>query len=141
MDIMEDLKSLAIGIVGAFIVLAITKIYRAYHRKTIRDDIEFVEYEKQHLESMKKSSVEMNRSSFRAIFSLFLLVALANLIPAFFSAISSSLDEVASLFAIAIWSLIIGLCYKFQQRYDNLKNYKEASKKLETKLIKLAGFV
>ena len=135
---MEDLKSLVIGVLGGLLVLVIAKAYRAYQRKNIRDDIEFIEFEKGHLEAMKKSSVEMNRSSFRAIFLLFLLVGLANLIPKFLLVVNSSLlGGIADFFSALIWALIVGLCYKFQKRYDNLKNFKSACEKMDLKLEKL----
>ncbi len=81
---MNDLRSLLIGIVGSFIVLGINRIYRAHKIKNIRMDIENLEFEKNRLEVMSKSSVKMNMLSFKAIFALMALIGLANLVPTFF---------------------------------------------------------
>jgi Na+/H+ antiporter NhaD/arsenite permease-like protein len=132
---MEDLKTLLLGIAGGLLVLAISKAYRAYRRKSIQDDISFTEYEKKHLEEMKRSSVEMNRSSFRALFALCLLIGLANLIPMFLKFVNAEkLSEISSLISLVIWSVFVGLSIKFWRRYDNLKNYKEATRKMDEKL-------
>ena len=136
---MDDLKSLLLGVIGGLIVLGIVKIYRAYKRSSLKTDIEFIEFEKKHLEAMKKSSVEMNRSSFRAIFLVFILIGLANLIPAFIEFVQ--IDDLSTRFPklinAFIWATAIGICFKFHSRYDNLKNYNAALEKFDRKLEKL----
>jgi len=135
---MEDLKSLLIGIVGGLIVIAISKAYKSYKKKTIQEDINILEFEKKHLEEMKRSSVEMNRSSFRAVFALFFFIGLANLVPTFFALINIEPLTKSSLFVVlAIWAMFIALSLKFWNRYNNLKNYNQAMKQMEQKLEKL----
>lgn len=132
---MEDFKALLLGIIGGIIVLGLARAYRGYRRKSIQDDIKFLEFEKQHLEEMKRSSVEMNRSSFRAIFALFLFIGLANLLPKFLIFVDSeAFNLISSIMTLVIWSLFVGLCIKFWRRYDNLKNYKDATHKMNKKL-------
>lgn len=135
---MEDLKSLMIGIIGGLIVIGMSKLYKAYRKKSILEDIEFLEYEKRHLEEMKRSSVEMNRSSFRSVFALFLLIGIANLAQIVFSLIN--VEVLAGLFdflTLAIWATFVGLCIKLWRRYDNLKNYNEAIAIMNERLVKL----
>jgi hypothetical protein len=132
---MEDLKSLLIGIVGGLIVLALSKLYRGYRRRSIQDDIRFLEFERQHLEEMKRSSIEMNRSSFRAIFIIFLLIGLANLLPKFLSVVNAeALSGFSTLLTLVIWSVFVGLCFKYWRRYENLKNFRDATRKMNEKL-------
>ncbi len=132
---MDDIKTLAIGVLGGLIVIGLSKILRAYQKKTLRDDIEFVEYEKNHLAEMKRSSVEMNRSSFRALFAVFIFIALANLIPSLFRIIGiDAISKAGEMVALILWVMVLVLAIKFWQRYDNLKNFKEATAKLEEKL-------
>jgi len=135
---MSDIKSLIIGIIGGLIVLGISNAYKHYKKKTIREDIQFLEFEKQHLGEMKKSSVEMNRSSFRAIFFLFLLMGVANLIPELILQVSNNaLNGLSSFISMIVWGLFTALAIKFWRRYGNLKNFKEANKRMEEKLDKL----
>lgn len=132
---MEDVKALLIGISGGLVVLALSKVYRGFRKRSIQDDIRFLEFERQHLEEMKRSSVELNRSSFRAIFALFLFIGLSNLSTIFFAVIDPvALSGVSSLFNLLIWAMFVGLCIKFWRRYDNLKNYKEATRKMNERL-------
>ncbi|MQX53468.1 hypothetical protein [Alcanivorax sediminis] len=137
---MEDIKTLFIGVLGGLMVLGIAKAYKSYRNKSVQEDIKFLEFEKKHLGEMKKSSVEMNRSSFRAIFALFLFIGLANLTPRFFDLINvEALSGLSSLVTMIIWAMFIGLCIKFWRRYENLKNFKEAMDKLDDKIEKLRG--
>ena len=132
---MEDLKALLIGVLGGLIVIGLSRLYRVYRKKNLREDIEFVEYEKNHLTEMKRSSVEMNRSSFRGLFAVLMLFALANLLPAFFNVIGigviTKIGEVINLF---IWGAVFILALRFWRRYENLKNFKEATTKMGEKL-------
>jgi magnesium-transporting ATPase (P-type) len=135
---MEELKNLAIGITGGLVVLVISKLYRTYRKKSIREDIELLEYEKNHLSEMKRSSVEMNRTSFRAIFSVLMFIGFANLIPYInFFAGSVISPKISGLWGIVLWIIVIALSISFWQRYDNLKNFKKATAKMNDKLEKL----
>lgn len=135
---MEALSALFWSVIGGFIVLAINKIYRAYKKKTMKDDLDSIEFEITHLEAMKKSSVEMNRSSFRGLFFMFFLIALANVVPSAFSFFGdATLNYIASILQFGLWFLVAAVAYKFWQRYDNLKNFKEACVRLEAKKEKL----
>ena len=122
-------------IIGGIIVLLITTAFKKFRTKTINDDIEFLEFEKKHLAEMKRSSVEMNRSSFRDLFALLFLIGLANLIfVIYFIADTDALKTTAAFLSIIIWSVFIGLSLKVWRRYENLKNYKEAVKKLQERI-------
>jgi hypothetical protein len=46
----------------------------------MKDDLEFLRLERQHLEAMKRSGVEMNRSGYRSLFFSLFLFALAEAI-------------------------------------------------------------
>jgi len=132
---MEDLKALVVGVFGGLIVIGLSKLLRAYRKRSLRDDIEFAEYEKNHLAEMKKSSVEMNRSSFRALFAVLMLMALANLLPRALDLIGlGAMSKMGDLMALFLWAMVVGLAAKFWRRYDKLKNYKEATAKLDEKL-------
>lgn len=132
---MEDLKSLVIGVFGGLIVIGLSKLFRAYRKRTLRDDIEFAEYERNHLAEMKRSSVEMNRSSFRALFGVLMFIALANLLPRAINLIGlGAMSKMGDLMALFLWAMVLGLAVKFWRRCDKLKNYKEATAKLDEKL-------
>lgn len=80
-----DLKSLAIGILCALIVMTVVAGFNRTRIKSLRDEISFIDFEIEQLGAIRKSSVEMNRSSFKGIFALFFLFGLANLIPLAFN--------------------------------------------------------
>lgn len=135
--IMEDLKALFIGIAGAFIVLGIQKLYRKYQIKSILQDIEIIEIEKQHLEAMKASSVEMNRSAFKSLFIVLSLISLAELIPTFVVVVSTAGISVTHGVSLMVWSAVLGLSLKFTKRYHNLGNYEKSIERMEDRLKKL----
>jgi hypothetical protein len=135
---MDDLRSLFIGVLGGLIVWLIIWTIKRYLKKSLLNDIELLEFEKEHLQAMKRSSVEMNRSSFRAVFALFLIFGIASITPHIFSFISpNALSSLSSFFSVVFWGMFIGVSAKLWQRYDNLKNYKEAVIKIDVKLAKL----
>jgi len=135
---MENVNSLAIGVAGGLIVLGVQKVWRIYHRKSIKDDIELLGLERKHLEEMKRSSVEMNRSAFRSIFLLFAVVCLANIFPLFITAVNQETSfGISIMLTLVFWAAALGLSLKFFKRYDNLKNFSEAIKKIDVKLERL----
>ncbi|CCN33712.1 membrane hypothetical protein [Vibrio nigripulchritudo SO65] len=135
-----DLKSLLMGILGTVIVMVATAAYKKTRAKALRDDIDLIDFEIEHLGKIRKSSVEMSRSSFKGIFAMFFLFGLVNLIPIAFELIGFGnylrISQVASLI---LWFTFVLLAYRLWKRYDNLKNYQEAIAQLESKrLIKEA---
>jgi len=134
---MEDLKALLIGIAGAFIVLGIQKLYRKYQIKSILQDIEIIEIEKQHLEAMRSSGVEMNRSAFKSLFIVLSLISFAELIPTFISIVSTTGVSVTHGISLMVWSAVLGLSLKFTKRYHNLGNYDKSIERMEVRLGKL----
>ncbi len=40
---MEDLRTLVIGVIGGLLVIGISKLYKAFRKKSLREDIEFIE--------------------------------------------------------------------------------------------------
>jgi len=134
----EDLKSLAIGILGGLMVLGIAKAYVSYRNRSICSEIRNIELERDHLEAMKKSSVEMNRSSFKALFFLLMLIGIANILPTLTSRIEGELAKDLTYFIkLVVWGVFTALCYTCWKRYTNLKNYKSALEEFEKKLEKL----
>ena len=134
---MEDLRALLIGIAGALIVLGIQKLYRKYQIKSILQDIEIIEIEKQHLEAMRASSVEMNRSAFKSLFIVLSLISLAELISTLMSIVSTTGFSVIHGKSIMVWSAVLGLSLKFTKRYHNLGNYEKSIERMEERLKKL----
>ncbi|WEJ63473.1 hypothetical protein [Thiomicrorhabdus lithotrophica] len=38
------------------------------------------------------------------------------------------------MISVALWAMVLALTVKFYRRYDNLKNFKEATEEIEEKL-------
>ncbi|MGY6405585.1 hypothetical protein, partial [Vibrio parahaemolyticus] len=81
---MDDLKSLLIGIIGTLIVMLGVHFFKSQRRKSLKEDVELIELELQVLEKMKRSSVEMNRASFRGLYALLFLFGSTNLVTSTF---------------------------------------------------------
>ncbi|EHU4934756.1 hypothetical protein KY890_004177 [Vibrio vulnificus] len=129
-----DLKSLLIGILGTVIVMFVVAVYKKSRAKSLKDDIDLIDFEIEHLGKIRKSSVEMSRSSFKGIFAMFFLFGLANLIPlAFDLAGLGNLFRIPQIASLILWSAFVGVAYRWWKRYDNLKNYQEAIAQLESK--------
>ncbi|EGR2554648.1 hypothetical protein DX887_02545 [Vibrio alginolyticus] len=129
-----DIKSIFIGILSSLIVVVAVALYKRSRVKSLKDDIELIDFEIEQLGKIRKSSVEMSRSSFKGIFALFFLFGLANLIPiAFDLAGLSNVLHIPQIASLTLWSAFVGVAYRWWKRYENLKNYKEAIAQLESK--------
>ncbi|MGF1792930.1 hypothetical protein L4D21_20240 [Photobacterium profundum] len=129
-----DLKSLLIGILGTVIVMAFVAAYKKTRAKSLKDDIDLIDFEIEHLGKIRKSSVEMSRSSFKGIFSLFFLFGLANLIPNVFDLAGlGNLLHIPQITSLILWAAFVGVAYRWWKRYENLKNYQEAIVEFEKK--------
>jgi len=135
---MGYVDGLILAVTGGLVTLAVQKIFKSIRIKTIRDDIEFIEFEKAHLEAMKRSSVEMNRSSFRGLFLVAMMIGIACYVPHFLLFIDLQLsDKESGFLGMILWAFVIAVTFKFWRRYDNLKNFKEATEKMDIRLDKL----
>jgi len=85
---------------------------------------------------MKRSSVEMNRSFFRLLFLVLILIGLANAIPTLFELVGFS-ERVAKFSSVTLWVFVIGTSLKSLIYFTHLKNYKEYKDKVEMKIEKL----
>ncbi|HIF9315815.1 hypothetical protein [Photobacterium damselae] len=129
-----DVKSLFIGILGTVIVMVAVAVYKKSRAKSLKDDIELIDFEIEHLGKIRKSSVEMSRSSFKGIFAIFFLFGLANLIPiAFDFSGLGNIYQIPQFVSLVLWSASVGVAYRWWKRYDNLKNYQEVIGQLESK--------
>ncbi len=137
---MTDFKSISIGILSSLIVIAVMALYKKTRVKSLKDDIELIDFEIELLGKIRKSSVEMSRSSFRGIFAMFFLFGLANLIPIVFDLIGlGNVLHIPQVASLTLWIAFVGVAYRWWKRYDNLKNYKEAITQLENeRLVKEA---
>ncbi|WP_028470016.1 hypothetical protein [Neptunomonas japonica] len=133
----EDFKNLSIGILGGAIVLVGHGYYKRLKRSNILSDIEMLTYEKEHLEGMKRSSVQMSRSSFRAIFAVFMMFSAAELVPHFAEFVNSRGASYHSLLCVFIWAGAGGISYKYFRRFNDLKSMKAAFARIDGKLEKL----
>ncbi|MGF1727053.1 hypothetical protein [Photobacterium nomapromontoriensis] len=128
---MEDMKSLLIGVVGGFLVLAITYAFRMYRTKTLKNDIELLDLEIETLDKMKRSSVEMNRASFRGLYALLFLFGLINLIEKSLTYFAiEELTNASKIINISLWFSFSYLAFLWWQRYGMLRDYSKSKDKL-----------
>lgn len=123
-----------VGIISGLFVIFINAVYQKHKKRKIKEDIDLLEWEKNHLGGMKRSSVEMNRSSFKALFAVLMLMSIANLIPKFFILIGLDSFMLTKVAECAAWLLAFMLAQKFWKRYDDIKNYKDYICKIEKKI-------
>lgn len=133
----EDLKGLVIGVVGSVAVLVGHGYYKRLKRSNILTDIEMLTYEKEHLEGMKRSSVQMSRSSFRAIFAVLIMFSIGGAIPHFAEFLHSGGTAFYSLLSVFVWSGAGGISYKYFRRFNDLNSMKAAFARIDGKLEKL----
>ncbi|GHZ35620.1 membrane protein [Vibrio cholerae] len=138
----EDLKNLLIGIIGTLIVTWGSKFFKNQHRKSLEDDISLIDLELKALENMKRSSIEMSRVSFRGLYTLLFLFGLANIITLVFDWLGyPSLVHLRYILLVVIWFLFTTTALMWWKRYDNLKNYADAVKRLENKKAKKEAYL
>ena len=137
MNIMSDIKSLGIGIIGGLIVLFITIIIKKINRKYIKNQIKDEEEYLQFFKKIDKSNLYLLRHSFRCIFVLFFLVAIANIIPLFnqFIELTFGIDRFKPFTIISsfmCWFFIAALSWDRGSTLVMLNNPKKnISKRLE----------
>lgn len=134
-----DPNDLIFAVVVSLITAGIIELIRRYKTFSLKQDIETLELEKNILEEMKKSSVEMNRVSFRGIFMCFFLIALANLHLSLSTILDVGVFSMRSGGQIILWFLVLLVAFHWWRRYHNLKNYKVAIGKLEQRILEKRG--
>src|SRR5690606_4107591 len=118
----SDLKSLLIGIVGAFIVIAIQKIWIGYRRSSIKQSLSYMEWEKSHFKEIQKSATALNRSSFRSLFYILLFISLAGALHAAHSDLPVkivALDQALSFFELVFWFVAISRSFSLFRLYSS----------------------
>lgn len=110
--------------------------------KSLNQELNFVKWEKDHLQQINKSSAALNRSVFADIFWLLLFLSIALGIPT----VGLSIAKLHPIFgriyqfliplSASIWAVAIVISIQNIIRFRNLNNYTEAvrrfSKKIET---------
>ncbi|MES3006734.1 MAG: hypothetical protein V4751_03085 [Pseudomonadota bacterium] len=134
---MEEIESLLIGIVGAFIVLGLQKAYRRYERNSTKQDIENIEFELNQLELMKASRLEMERSAFQSIFVVLTFIATAELASIFTQIVTTEQVLITQWISFTCWVMAVTVGVKFWKRYYSLKYFEKVKERMEGKLEKL----
>jgi hypothetical protein len=132
----DDVRAIVLGVVSSIVASALifagAFAWRRYRRRAMKEDLEFLRLERQHLEAMKRSGVEMNRSSYRSLFFSLFLFALAEAIVTGLTYAGAA--QVGRITAMAVWILAAVATFKYFRRYENLKNYSEALKRIDEKI-------
>lgn len=132
----NDLRAIVLGvlssIVASALIFAAVFFWRRYRRNSMKDDLEFLRLERQHLEAMKRSGVEMNRSGYRSLFFSLFLFALAEAISTGLTYAGAA--QAGRVIAMSVWILAAVATFKYFRRYENLKNYSEALKRIDEKI-------
>lgn len=134
-----DPNDLIFAVVVSLITAGIIELIRRYRTFSLKQDIETLELEKTILEEMKKSSVEMNRVSFRGIFMCFLLIALANLHFALSAIWRGGELSLRSGTQVILWFFVFSMAFHWWRRYHSLKNYKQAVGRLDQRILEKRG--
>lgn len=134
---MEEIKIIFLGVIASLTVLFIHHLYKRTRKKNLLEEKDFLEWEKSHLELIKRSSVALNRSSFNAIFRTIFLIGLAQFIPALIIFINPEFTRFAYFTNAVFWLMVVSLSFHFFKRFDKLKNYKESIEEINQKLSKL----
>lgn len=135
------LEGIIIGVAGSLIaagiILLASKYYKKFQKSRMLSDIEMLTYEKEHLEEMKRSSVQMSRSSFRAIFAVLIMFSIGGGVPHFAEFLHSEGTAFYSLLSVFVWSSAGGVSYKYFRRFNDLNSMKSALARIDGKLEKL----
>ena len=129
-----DLKSLLIGIAGAFIVLAIQRIWMSYRRSSVKQSLAYMEWEKSHFIEIQKSATALNRSSFRSLFYILFFISLAGTLHAAHSDLPAKLlvfDQVVSFFEIVFWFVAVFRSFSLFRLYSSFKRPEETIARMD----------
>jgi len=132
------LEALVISVTAGLIILLIQFLSRSFVRSSVISDIKMLELEKERLESMKRSSVEMNRVGFRSVFAVLMMISIAEAIPHFAMFVRSQSTAYESLLSLFFWSGAGAMCFKFFRRYEDVKELKPAVQRIDGKIEKLS---
>jgi Cu/Ag efflux pump CusA len=133
------LFSLAMSVIGGLITLWIVYIYNKNRQAKLRTDREYLLIEKEVLQSMQKSSVQLNRISFRSVFAILVIFAFGFSVQAFEKLLYQSTPMNIAFRVIELGTFVICMftaarCHK---RYDHLKDMKSALDGLDKKIEKI----
>jgi len=127
------------GLVGAIITVLFglaLKGLKACRLWYLKEDIDNLQFERNHLEEIKRSSVAMNRSAFRGVFFLLGLLGVAQVCELVLPLLDIHATFI-KLIVASYWLLIAMIGFSRSERYGKLSNYEESIQALDQKLSKL----
>ncbi len=139
---------------GIFVTVIATKFLRKSTKESLQDDIEFLQFERDHREMLRESKIHRDRvakrSVFSALFFLGVLIVLTLAIP------SASFNEALIIYEgdvttdgiyaryvllgrvkILLWFFYTVYVFFLWNRYKNLSSYQKHLYKIDEKMIKV----
>ena len=130
-------------ILGIVLTILGTSFFRQLKKKNLQDDLEFLQFERDHREMIRESKIHRDRVARRSIFSaLFFLgfVLLVTLGIAFYPFTATpdkgTMLSVIHYLPIVLWLLYINYVYFLWKRYKNINSYQKHLYKIDAKMVK-----
>ena len=128
---------------GIFVTVIATKFLRKSTKESLQDDIEFLQFERDHREMIRQSKIHRDRVAKRSFFSalFFLSVVLVVswvfvLYPFDTTPGKVSLWFLVNYIPFVLWAFYLIYVYVLWKRYKNLSAYQEHLYKIDEKIIK-----
>ena len=139
---MSYLITFLLGVAGSLSATALwiygRKKRKGYHLQRVED----LEYEKERIEAISRRPTELYRDSFRNLFYLIFIIALANMIGLAQSVISEpSHDWRRAFIEGGLWLVVSFLSIRYKNRIDSTYSKAESLAELDEKIAKIKGKV
>lgn len=137
MDILSitNFENLIIGVAGGLAVILIQWIWRQNKRSSLQESLQYLEWEKQYFNEILKSSVALNRNSFRSIFYILLFIGIANIISVVFrNANDIYIKYIGEALEMTAWSVVVFRSWKLFKLYSSFKNHKDTLEYMDNKI-------
>ena len=135
--------SLIAFIVGVVLTIGLTSFFRDLKKKNLQDDIEFLQFERNHREMIRESKDHRDRVARRSIFSALFFLSVVIVVSLVFVLypFAETTDKVSPWLLIhyipfIFWALYLVYAYSLWHRYKNLSAYQEHLYKIDEKMIK-----
>lgn len=135
-------------ILGIVLTIVLSNFFRQLKKRNLQDNLEFLQFERDHREKLRDSKIHRDRVARRSIFSALFFLGLGlivTLLLTFMGTVQVTNNQGLALplidiwiryMPVMIWVLYSGYVFILLKRYKNINAYQKHLYKIDAKIVK-----